>query len=417
MDYRRRSLDGALDALMPSLPAIAIDGAKGVGKSATAMQRVSRTYLLDDPAQRDLVASDPSLLRSSQGSILLDEWQRLPEVWDVVRRSVDSGVAPGRFLLTGSASETTEQGTHSGAGRIVSLRLRPMALHERGVETPTVSLACLMDGEVDAGISGTTGWTTSDYADAIARSGFPQVMEAGERAGRALLDGYLLRIIDRDLPEVGLRVRRPEVLRRWIAAYAAASSSTTAYSKIMDATTGGDGTQPTKVTTIAYRDHLTRIWILDPVPAWEPTRISLGRLRTAPKHQLVDPALALRALGMSAKSLLGPRGAHMAGPLFESLATLSVRASATAADAHVGHLRTRNGDREVDLIVEGPDGRIVGIEVKLARSVDDHDVRHLLWLREKLGDDVADLVVLTTGPEAYRRADGVVVVPLALLGD
>ncbi|MBK0332454.1 ATP-binding protein [Brachybacterium sp. MASK1Z-5] len=417
MGYRRRSLDSSLDALMPSLPAIAIDGAKGVGKSGTALRRASRAYLLDDPAQRELLASDPSLLNGDQGTVLLDEWQWLPEVWDVVRRRVDSGARPGRFLLTGSASESAAQGTHSGAGRIVSLRMRPMAVHERGVVEPTVSLAAMMDGEGDAKVTGMTDWTTSDYAEALSRSGFPGVMGAEARAGRVLLDSYLLRIIDRDLPEVGLKVRRPGVLRRWIAAYAAASSSTTAYAKIMDATTGGDGTQPAKTTTIAYREHLTQLWVLDPVPAWEPVRISLGRLQQAPKHQLVDPALALRALGMSAKTLMGPRGAHMAGPLFESLATLSVRASATAADAHVGHLRTRNGDRVVDLIVEGPDGRIVGIEVKLARSVDDHDVRHLLWLREKLGDDVADLVVLTTGPEAYRRADGVAVVPLALLGD
>lgn len=107
----------------------------------------------------------------------------------------------------------------------------------------------------------------------------------------------------------------------------------------------------------------------------------------------------------------------MAGRLFESLAALSVRVVAQAARGRVGHLRTRNGDHEVDLIVEGRAGQVLGIEVKLTAAPDDKDVRHLLWLRDSLGDDVADLVVLTTGRHAYRRADGVAVVPLALLGE
>lgn len=106
----------------------------------------------------------------------------------------------------------------------------------------------------------------------------------------------------------------------------------------------------------------------------------------------------------------------MAGPLFESLATLTVRVAAQAAGASVGHLRTRNGDHEVDLVVEGSDGQVIGIEVKLASAVTDADVRHLLWLRRQLPDDVIALVVLTTGVRAYRRPDGVAVVPLALLG-
>ena len=106
----------------------------------------------------------------------------------------------------------------------------------------------------------------------------------------------------------------------------------------------------------------------------------------------------------------------MAGPLFESLATLSVKVAAQGARARVGHLRTRNGDHEVDLIVEGREGQIVGIEVKLSASVDSSDVKHLLWLKEQLKDDVADLVIVTTGKYAYRRQDGVAVVPLALLG-
>src|SRR5699024_11870678 len=130
--------------------------------------------------------------------------------------------------------------------------------------------------------------------------------------------------------------------------------------------------------TIAYRDHLTQLWLLDPVPGWNPARNPLRRLQQAPKHHLADPELAARLLSLSARSLVSVAGASFAGPLFESLATLTVRVAAQRAGARVGHLRTRNGDREVDLVGEGDEGRILGIEVELAGNVGDTDGRHRL---------------------------------------
>jgi predicted AAA+ superfamily ATPase len=293
--------------------------------------------------------------------------------------------------------------------------MRPMALHERGTTTPTVSLSALLTGTARTH-SGTSELTLADYTNAIVDSGFPGIMAAAPRVRRGLLDAYLQRVVDRDLPEQGFGVRRPATLRRWLSAYAAASSTTTAYSRLLDAATGGDGAQPAKTTTIAYRDHLTDLWLLDPVPGWLPANNPIRRLQQAPKHQLADPALAARLLGLSAASLAGPAGAHMAGPLFESLVTLGVRVCAQAAEASVHHLRLTGGDREVDLVVEGPEGQLLGIEVKLSPTVDEASVRHLKWLRQQVPDRVVDLLVVTTGQQAYRRSDGVAVVPLALLG-
>ena len=222
--------------------------------------------------------------------MLVDEWQRFPEVWDSVRRRVDQGAPPGRFLLTGSATPQPGVDTHSGAGRILSLRMRPMALHERGIQDPTVSLTALLDGSAPA-IDASTQFIAADYFAAIEASGFPGIHRQPPRLRRRLLDAYLQRVIDRDLPDHGVSVRRPETLRRWLAAYAAASSTPASYSRILDATTTGDGAQPAKTTTISYRDHLSQLWLLDPVPGWSPSRGSLTRLQQAPKHQLADPAL------------------------------------------------------------------------------------------------------------------------------
>ncbi|MGL4831275.1 MAG: ATP-binding protein, partial [Propionibacteriaceae bacterium] len=263
MEYLVRTVDRELDELLPDVAAIALDGPKGVGKTATARRRAAVEWRLDDPAQRDMVRADFGLTTAPMGTLLIDEWQHLPQVWDAVRRQIDAGAPPGQFLLTGSATPVDAAGTHSGAGRILSLRMRPMALHERGVVSPTVSLSRLLAG-TQAEVGGTSTVTVADYVQAIVASGFPGITAVSPRARRALLDSYLQRVIDRDLPDQGFEVRRPETLRRWLAAYAAASSTTTSYSKLLDATTGGDGTQPAKTTTMAYREHLSRLWLLDP---------------------------------------------------------------------------------------------------------------------------------------------------------
>jgi hypothetical protein len=300
--------------------------------------------------------------------------------------------------------------------------MRPMALTERLGLASTVSFGALLAGNADA--SGDTALTLADYAGEIVRSGFPGIRDLDGRALRLRLSGYVDRIIDRDFEdEFGTRVRRPATLRRWMVAYAAATATTTTLEKIRDAASTNQGT-PAKATGFAYRDALTRLFILDPVDGWVPTRSHLKRLTQSAKHHLADPALAVTLLGLTeAKLLRGeggldaiPRDGTFLGALFESLATQSVRVYAQAAEADVRHLRTARGEREIDLIIEGRGGEVLALEIKLSATVDDHDVRHLRWLRDEVGDDMRAAAVITTGRQAYQRTDGILVVPLALLG-
>lgn len=421
--YLPRIVDHELEALLPELPAIAIEGARAVGKTATAEQRAVTIRRLDDPAQREVAAADPERLVRAPVPILIDEWQYLPQAWDRVRRAVDDGAPAGSFLLTGSASPVGS-GTHSGGGRIVRLRMRPLSLAERlpGLARH-VSLATLLSGARPA-IDATTVVGLEDYVREIVISGFPGIRTLGERARRAQLEGYIDRVIDRDFPELGRNVRRPDALRRWMAAYAAATATTTSFEKIRDASTSGEGDTPAKTDVIPYRDVLERLFILDSLPGWQPSRNHIAELGLAPKHHLADPALAVSLLGLSDVALLAGdetapsirREGTILGALFESLVTLSVRVYAQVNEARVGHLRTHRGLHEVDLIVERADGRIVAIEVKLAASVEGEAFSHLCWLAEQMGDRLLDRVVITTGSQAYRRADGIAVVPAALLG-
>ncbi len=419
--YRPRVMDRELDEFLSALAAIAIGGAKGVGKTATASRQARTVLALDDPAIREVVAAAPAQAISGRPPVLLDEWQLVPSVWDAVRRAVDQRAAPGQFLLTGSAAPV-RQPAHSGAGRTVSLRMRPMTLAERGTAEPSVSLAALLAGQTDVG--GTTSVDLASYVDEILASGLPGIRaSSSDRARRLQLDGYLQRIFERDLPGQGVTLRRPDSLRAWLLAYAGAESTTATWEAIRSRATPGDADPPTKVTTIQYRDWLTALWLLDPVPGWTPMGVALGALSSGPKHHLVDPALSARLLGATRSGLLSGIASPYAGAqrsllgrLFESLATLSVRVFAHAADATVSHLRTHGGAREVDLIVEGQDDRLLAIEVKLAGAVTDADVTHLQWLRRALGAHRVTGLVVHTGPTAYRRPDGIAVVPLALLG-
>jgi predicted AAA+ superfamily ATPase len=406
---------------LPQLPAVALEGAKAVGKTATALQRVRTIRRLDEPAQQALAAASLDRVLDGPFPVLIDEWQNVKPVWDRIRRAVDDGAAPGSFILTGSSS-TKDTGTHSGAGRIVSLRMRPMSLAERWPGIATVSLADLLSGN-RAAVSGRADRGLEDYTDEILRSGFPGIRTLSGRALRTQIGGYLTRVVDRGFDELGAQLRNPAALTRWLRAYAAAVATTTSFEKIRNAATGRGEPPPARSTVQSYRDVLERLFLLDEVHGWQPSRNQLAQLSLSPKHHLADPALAATLRGASAEALLNgratefvsPRDGALLGALFESLITLSLKVYAQAAEASVWHFRTRGGRHEADLIVERQ-GHVVAFEVKLSETVRQDAVEHLNWLEAQLRDDLLDKVIITTGREAYRRKDGIAVIPAGLLG-
>ena len=422
MAYRRRAVDDELDELLGGIPAILLDGAKGVGKTSTGKRRAKTVIRLDVPSQLQIAQADPDGILDHESPILIDEWQRYAPIWDAVKRNVDDEDKDGVFILTGSAY-VPDATVHSGALRIHELRMRPMTLSERGVVNPSVSLSSLIDGEKE--IKGNAShFGLSEYVKEIAASGFPGIRKMSAKLQSAELGSYLTNIVNRDFVEAGHKVRKPAVLLAWLRAYAAATATNMSYEKIRGMSISGDETPPTKVTALTHIEVLKMLRILDEVPAWLPGFNFLAELSQAPKRHLVDPALAVRALGLNAKMLLkGEEGevrfegkGDLLGRLFESLVTLSLRTFAQSLGATISHLRTVEGAREVDLILETEAGKIIGIEVKLSPTVKDDDVKHLLWLRENAKTEVIDLIVITTGDTAFRRADGVAVIPLALLG-
>jgi predicted AAA+ superfamily ATPase len=301
--------------------------------------------------------------------------------------------------------------------------MRPMSLAERWPEEATVSLAELLQGQRPA-VKGRTRRRLEDYTEEILRSGFPGLRGLSGRALRIQLDSYLQRVVDRDFAELGHTPRNPQGLLRWMRAYAAATATTASYEKIRSASIGRAEPPVSRSGAMPYREVLERLFQLEPVEAWAPTAGHLRRVSLPAKHNLIDPALAARLLNVGGGDLLTGRGPQplqpkdggLLGALFESLMTLSVRVYAQAAEADVYHFRTFAGEHEADLIVKHTAGGIIAIEVKLAATPPERSVRHLNWLEAELGNEVLDKIVITTGNEAYRREDGVAVIPAALLG-
>ncbi len=415
----RRVVDDELDELFAHLPAILLDGPKGVGKTETALQRARTVRRFARPADRQLFAADPDRIAADPAPVLIDEWQRQPEAWDTVRQHVDTDPSGARFLLTGSTPGTIDPSTHTGAGRISTVRLRPLTLPERLDITPTVSLSALIDGTADP-IEGESELGLVDYVEEIAASGFPGLRHLAGRALRNQLDSYIDLIINRELSDAGLRIRHPQTLLGWLRGYAASVSTTTTWEKIRHASTPGH--QPPAATTARpYIELLTALRVLDPLPAWLPTSNHLRSLTNAPKHHLADPALALRLVGLTPEQLLDGtqpdtpimRDGTYLGALFESLTALTLRVFAQAAEASIYHLRTKGGRHEIDFIIEHP-SRTIAIETKLTHTPTDNDLKHLHWLRDTTSRPL-DLAIITTGTHAYRRPDGIAIIPLATL--
>lgn len=421
-DYITRYADLWLEEMLPYLKAIAVEGAKGVGKTRTAEQHAKNVYKVDQLSVRESIEADYELLSAGPFPTLIDEWQYLPEIWDRVRRMVDDGIPPGSIILTGSR-QSNNLSLHSGAGRIVRYRMRPLSLAERFPATEKITLKNCFVGENPDQPRLNSEITFSDYMYEILRTGFPDINAAPDVIRDSLIDSYIDNIATREFKAQGIELRQPEALIRWMRAYAAATGTTTSYNKILDAATPGEGNKPARKTTTAYREALSSLWLIDDLPYWGEGEDFFGRLKQTPKHYLADPGLEARLLGLNAQDLIRGREktandseyGSIAGRLFESLCALSVRTYSSQIGARAYYLRTEKGRQEIDLIVE-KDRKLVIIEVKMGATVSDEDVRHLNWFEEKIGDRVKEKIVLTTGDRAYRRQDGVLVIPAALFG-
>lgn len=408
MAYLRRHLDDRLAHLASVHPACLIEGVRGVGKTSTASRLAASTLRLDHPPTTDLVARDPEAACAAlPRPVLIDEWQRVPTVWDAVRRMIDDDRSPGQFLLSGSSRTSVSADIHAGAGRIMPLRLRPMTLSERRGHVPIVALADVAEHGVDAVRGARSPFSAAEQVSPTVRSGLPGYLGMDEADHQDALRTYLDLAISRDLAEIAAGQRNVGKLRSYLRAYGATLGTTAEHATIHNSA------EVSKATGETYHDLLGRLGIIEQLPGWSDNR--LKRLAKRPKRHLVDPAFAA-ADHFDTATRLGEDRERL-GNLFESAATCQIRATAEALGLgwRFSHLRSAGGENEIDLIADLPGGGVIAIEIKLAETITNRDARHLTALRDRLGDAFRAGLVVHPGSTAHRLDKRIAAVPLGTL--
>ncbi len=407
-EYRTRRVDALLARLMTDVPAVMIVGPRAAGKSTTAARLATTVVQLDRAAQAAAFLADPdAALAALPAPVLLDEWQEVPGVLGAVKRAVDADGSPGRYLLAGSVRADLRAATWPGTGRVIRVRMHPLTVAEQMGRSPRPLIDRLVAGEPLAPAPDPPD--LRGYVELALVGGFPEAtLGVPERARRLWLESYIEQILTHDAPtgEGGHR-RDPHRLGRYLLAYAI-NSAGVAEDRTIYTAAGID-----RRTAVAYEALLGDLMVAASLPAWTTNR--LKRLIRSPKRHLVDTGLWAAAMGVDATAVI--LDGDLLGRLLDTFVTAQLRTEATvAANSHrLFHLRTEQGRHEIDFVAEIGAHRVVGIEIKASAAPTAHDARHLLWLRDQLGDRFSAGVVLHTGPATYRLADSITAAPICTL--
>lgn len=416
-DYMPRVSDNLLSKLLESSGAVLVEGAKWCGKTQSSLQFAKSAIYMQDPDEGPafmlLADSKPSLLLEGNTPRLIDEWQMAPVLWDAVRYAVDKRGSVGQFILTGSVTPETKT-MHTGTGRIARMIMRPMSLFESNESNGSVSIKELFDGKVDVAALSTL--TIDKIAIALCRGGWPSAVKMKKNSAQVAIN-YVESIINIDISTADGVERSREKVRLLLQSLARNISTMATDRTIMD-DIGANNSSITDKTLNSYLNVLQKLYVVEDVKAWQPSLRSKTAIRTASKRQFVDPSIASAVLRVDSEGLL--KDFETFGLLFESLCTRDLRVYAQASDGDIFHYRDKT-ELESDLIIKLHDGRWAAVEVKLGNSYVDEAAKNLIKLKEKIDESKmrkpSFLMVITGGQAAYKRDDGVLVIPIGCLKD
>ena len=415
--YLLRLCDQELQIALQSSGAVLIEGAKWCGKTRTATNAAKSILYMQDPdnaaSYQAMADTKPSLLLKGETPRLIDEWQMAPVLWDAIRFEVDKTGDAGQFILTGSAVPVDNVTAHTGTGRFSRLLMRPMSLFESHESNGTVSLGDLFDG--NQAIEAMSELSIEKIAFALCRGGWPASVMRNAASALRMSRDYVEAVINYDVSRVDDVEKNPERVRLLLRSLARNVGTLASVQTIKNDIEATDVSISDK-TISSYLNALRRIFVVEDLPAWLPSMRSKTAIRTSSKRHFVDPSIATAVLRTNPDGLLNDFKTF--GFLFESLCTRDIRVYAQAIDGDVFHYRDKSG-LESDLIVRLRDGRWAAIEVKLGNKQIEEAAQNLLALKAKIDEDkmgqVSFLMIITGGQYAYRRNDGVLVVPIGCL--
>ncbi len=421
--YKPRIADKILQKKLAGKGAVLIEGPKWCGKTTTAEQIAQSVLYMDDPENGNqyMMMADVSPKRLLMGAAprLIDEWQLAPKLWDAIRFEVDHRDELGQFILTGSAVPASyEQIRHSGTGRFSWLVMRPMSLYESGESGGEVSLRALFSSPSE--ITGENRSDLSTIAYLTCRGGWPRAVDLPRDIALEQAYDYYDAVVRSDISRVDGIARNPERVKRLMRSYARNQGTQVSADLLCGDMAVNDASPLDSDTVSSYIKALKKIFVVEDMESWNPNLRSKTAIRASDTRYFVDPSIAVAALGLGPDDLMADL--HTFGFLFETMCVRDLRIFADALDGHVYHYRDKSG-LECDAVIHLRNGKYGLIEIKLGGDkLIGEGAASLKKLAEKIDTDQMNapsfLCVLTaTGDYAYRRPDGIYVVPLCCLKD
>ena len=419
--YRRRIVDKILLDKLEAKGAVVIEGPKWCGKTTTALQVAKSVLRMDEPSKRDINIQiseiDPSRLLNGKIPKLIDEWQIAPKIWDAVRYEVDIRGEEGQFILTGSAVPIeSNEITHSGTGRFTWLTMRPMSLYESGESTGEVSLKELFCNPDK--ITGINNLDIDRLAFVICRGGWPNSIDMNEKPAISQAIDYYDAVIRSDINRADGISKNPERVKRLMRSFARNQGGQVANTMFRDDIRANDTESLNEDTIATYINALKKIYVIEDMPAWNPNLRSKTSIRTSDTRYFVDPSIATAGLGIFPQDLVNDL--NTLGLLFETLCVRDLRVYADALDGNVLHYRDKSG-LECDTVIHLRNGKYGLAEIKLGgQGLIEEGAANLKSLAAKIDTTKMPkpsfmMIVIGIGEFAYRREDGVYIVPIGCL--
>lgn len=418
-NYIKRIVDKEIELALSAMGAVLIEGPKWCGKTTTGLIHSNSFVKMQDPSdmKNNILISEinPSLLLNGDKPRLIDEWQTAPVLWDAVRVDVDNTGERGQYILTGSSTPLGGATMHTGTGRIARIKMYPMSLFESSDSTGEVSLYNLFTKK-DYEIASVVDKDIHDIAYLVCRGGFPQNINLSEDKARYNMKQYVQAIYHSDINEFGERKTDPKKIESFLKSYSRNIQTLAAFNTILE-DMKNNSALISYPTLSNYMEKMERMFIIDETSAWSPNIRSKSAIRTSNKRGLVDPSIAVGILNINSDKLLSDF--NLFGFLFESLCIRDLKIYSNSIDAQVFHYRDKEG-LECDAIIVLPSGEYGLVEIKLGGSQEEKAANSLLKLEKLLeakGSNPTFKMILTGGKYAYKRPDGIYVVPITSLKD
>ena len=421
--YRNRVVDAILQEKLEGKGAVLIEGPKWCGKTTTAEQIAKSVLYMDDPQSKEqninMAALNPKRLLSGETPRLIDEWQIAPKLWDAIRFEVDHRDDLGQFVLTGSAvPPDTKEITHSGTGRFSWLMMRPMSLYESGESTGEVSLSRLFEGKAE--VDGESKLDLERIAFLICRGGWPRSIDMRDKIALNQAIDYYDAVVHSDINRADGVEKNPERVKRLMRSLARNQGQQIANTAIAADIAVNDESTINQETVAGYISALKKIFVVEDMPAWNPNLRSKSAIRTSDTRYFVDASIAAAALGIGPNDLINDL--NTMGFLFETMCVRDLRVYAEALGGSVYHFRNKAG-LECDAVVHLRNGSYGLIEIKLGgEKLIREGVETLTSLTEsidtsKMKEPAFRMILTAADQYAYRRGDGICIVPVGCLKD